>query len=151
MPVGSLKELGNLMLKPVSGHKIVDIAHGRLWLENLIRSAPELQSLCCYLFTDFTYSQPNRVIEFPAENESPNYAGLPKNKITSLKLLGTWFRFHSLEKLLGNFKELREFTFSRTNQVINKRFIVDEDRPIDGHDGNYFPAPPFANDVADSK
>ncbi|KAG6354718.1 hypothetical protein INS49_004736 [Diaporthe citri] len=134
VPVDCLPKLGNITLKPVSGHQIVDIAHGRVWLENLMPAAPKLRSLCCYRFTDFTYSSPNLDIVFPAKNTSPNYAGLPKNKITSLNLLQTWFRFHSLGKLLGNFKNLREFKLSRINKAVNSVIVDETERPVDGHD-----------------
>lgn len=66
VPAGSLERLENLMLKPVSGHRVVDIAHGRHWLENLMQAAPETRSLCCYRFTDFTYSSPTQDTVFPA-------------------------------------------------------------------------------------
>lgn len=147
--VGCLEKLGDLILKPFSDYRIVDTAHGRLWLESLMHAAPELRSLRCYRFTDFSFDLTTQDIVFPAKNASPNYARLPKNKITSLRLLYTWFRFQSLQKLLGNFKELREFKLTRINQAFRSTYRDEKVRPVDGHDGNYPPAPPFAIHLAD--
>lgn len=143
VPAGSLEKLANLMLKPGSTERIVDTAHGRHWLENLMHAAPVLRSLCCYRFTEFTYSPPVPDIVFPAKDAAPNYAGLPENKITSLNLLQTWFRFHSLEKLLSSFHELREFKISRTNREVKSVIQNENVRPVDGHDGKYLPASPL--------
>lgn len=145
VPAGSLEKLENLMLMPMSS-EIVDTAHGRHWLENLMHAAPELRNLCYYRFTDFEYSFTDDIV-FPAEDATPNYAGLPENKITSLNLLQTWFRFHSLEKLLSNFKELREFKISRINQEVKTVIQNENVRPVDGHDGNYLPASPSTTDL----
>lgn len=51
--------------------------------------------------------------------------------------------------MLGNFKELRDFKLSRINQPVKSVIINGKVRPVDGHDGNYLPAPLFAIDRAD--
>lgn len=142
--VGKLKYLRHLTIMPVYDGTVVDIAKGRLWLENLMDAAPGLERLRCFRLTDFSLNPHGERFHFPPKNSPLNYARLPENKLIGLELLDTWFSFHSLEQLLRNFEELREFRHSSTKVVDFDRVAVFDDeimRPVDGHDGNSLQAP----------
>lgn len=122
--VGKLNRLRSLRLMPDSGRHLVHVDKGRLWLENLMKAAPGLRSLRCCRFDD------RQDIRY-APQGSLNYAGLPENKITKLELVHTRFQFESLKRLLGSFKELREFSITQEDFTSLTR------RPLDAHDGKY--------------
>lgn len=137
--VGKLKRLRELSLLPSLSDMFVDLTRGRLWLETLMKAAPELRTLVLHCFVDFRLSErhgnppsPDLHIE---RARFPGYTGLPENKITRLELRSTYFHYHTLEQLLRSLKHLRDFKLSYTR---NFNVIVEEDktaRPVDGHDG----------------
>lgn len=122
--VGKLNRLHSLRLMPDLNDHLVDVATGRLWLENLMKAAPGLQSLRCCGFDD------RQDLRY-APQESLNYAGLPENKITRLELVHTRFHSASLKQILGSFKELRKFSITQEDCKSHTR------RPLDAHDGKY--------------
>lgn len=137
--VRELKELRNLRLQPSAGH-LVDVPRGRLWLERLMKAAPALQSLCCHGFVDCRSIQDGQdmSVKYFLQRTFPHYAGLPENKITKLHLWHSWFRYHSLEQLLQNFKHLRDFHISHTAKAMFQ--LTNDDRmvrPVDGLDGKH--------------
>lgn len=139
--VGRRESLRHLALMPAPSYRIMDAARGRLWLENLMFAAPNLQSLRCHLLTDISYRPHGRGLVFPPQDALRSFAELPENKITRLELLRTWFRFHSLEQLLQAFKDLREFRISHTklNEAEDTRDKMR--RPVDAYDGKYLGYP----------
>lgn len=141
--VRKLKQLRTLRIRPQRRY-LVDVARGRLWLENIVKAEPELRSLRLEYFTDgylMTDSQgdPGPKGYYPILRATfPNYSGLPENKITRLDLRRTWFRYETLEGLLQNFSHLREFKLSHTLRVdyqLNAGHKML--RPVDGHDGRH--------------
>lgn len=122
--VSKLDRLRSLRLMPHLGDHLVDVATGRLWLENLMKAAPGLRSLRCCRFDD------RQDVRY-APQSSLNYAGLPENKITKLELVHTRFQFKSLKQLLGSFKELREFSITQEDSTSLTR------RPLDARGGKY--------------
>lgn len=157
--VRQLKQLRTLRIMPQLLY-LVDVARGRLWLENLMKAGPELRSLKLQCFIDgylITESQGNQspgAMYSILPDKFPNYSGLPENKITRLDLRRTWIRYHSLEGLLGNFSHLREFKLSQTLRASFQLTTEDKMvRPVDGHDGKHFKVtpPPQLNYITKSK
>jgi hypothetical protein len=137
--LGELKTLRILRLVP-SPHSLVEVARGRLWLENLMKVAPELESLRCYRFIDgHTIRAGHDIFALYSPQRSfPSYAGLPENMITKLHLRRSWFRYRSLEQLLQSFKHLRKFKFSGMDKTMNQlTYLNSSVRPVDAHDGKH--------------
>lgn len=138
-----LKQLRTLRIRSQRRY-LVDVARGRLWLENLVKAGPELRSLRLEYFVDGYLSTDSQGGPGPSDIYSllrgtfPNYSGLPENKITRLDLRKTWIRYETLEGLLQNFRHLREFKLSHTLRV---EFRLNTGhkmvRPVDGHDGKH--------------
>lgn len=135
--VGTRESLRHLALMPAPSYRIMNATRGRLWLENLMYAAPNLQSLRCHLLTDIWYDPYGRGLEFPPQDALRSFAELPENKITRLELLRTWLRFHSLEQLLQAFKDLREFRISHTKLSPVRDSGDKMSRPVDAYDGKY--------------
>lgn len=133
----SLRHLA-LLPAPAPPHRVINAARGRLWLENLMFAAPNLQSLRCHLLTDISFCPHGRGLVFPPQDALRSFAELPENQITRLELLRTWLRFHSLEQLLQAFKDLRELRISHTALGEARDSGDKMRRPVDAYDGKYF-------------
>lgn len=112
--VGKLENLRELVLFPRHGEYCVHVSRGRLWLQALMKAAPEMRSLGLRRFVDsHTYGRRTQL----SSTDPANYAGLPQNKITKLDLQESWFPYHSLEQLLSNLPNLRYFRLAGTSYM----------------------------------